>query len=271
MNVYDSIMNSLRHGDIDFHCSSQSNIDQTIQCLSLAPHDDSIEPHLMFAFDRIQYEKEKKAWIHVLKIELYTIASVRGMKEIPALVELEADLTADLLKRDLGEDYRTPNSWSISDMFLYFPKYALSRILGLGQQRVCLLQRILDINIPNRAENVTESDFFNAFCLGNYIPSQLEGVVNYFLTSTVFQGMEIPELDEDESVPTFFNEITASHEFKELDFWHRDLTPTEIMNFIASFYNSFMQYRDLLFVKKKLESIVYDVTNYATLVQFCKE
>lgn len=76
---------------------------------------------------------------------------------------------------------------------------------------------------------------------------------------------------DDDSFTSFFNELVASHEYEELDFWPVTLTPTEIMNSIASFYNSFMQYRDLLFVKKKLESIVYDVTNYAALVQFCKE
>lgn len=186
MNVYDSIMNALRHGGIDSHCSSHLSTEQTIQCLSLASHDDFRKPRLMFAFDQIRYEKDNDTWFHDLKIELYSIANVRAIKEIPVLVELEADLISDLLKRDLGDDCRTPNSWNISDMFLYFPKFALPRILNLGQQRISLLQHILDLNIPNRDENVTESYFFNAYCLGNYIPSQLDGVANNYSTSSVF-------------------------------------------------------------------------------------
>ena len=270
MNVYDLIMKALSQECIDVCSSSHLCTEQAIRSLSLAPHDASSEPRLMFAFDHIQYENDNDTWFHDLKIELYSIASVRGVKEIPALVELETELISDLLERDLGGEHITSNSWNISDMFLYFPKFALPRILNLGYQRISLLQQILDMNIPSRAKNVTEGDFFSAFCLGNYIPSQLDGIANHYLAASVYQGMEISGVDEDESVPTFFNELVISHEYEEFDSWPRSLTATEIMNCIAVFYNSFMQYRDLLFVKKRLESIIYDVENYAELVRFCK-
>lgn len=271
MNVYNSIMKALSDKNNHFCFPAHLDSKKAAYYLSFAPHDSSREPRLMFAFDNIEYDNETKVWNHSLKVELFTIQSVRNMKDIPALRELEIELTADYLKNDLGEDYRTPSSWDIADMFLYFPRNALPRIRDIGQQKRSMLKTILDLNTPNRDPDATRNDFFCAYCLGNYIPSQLEGIIWNYLAESIYQGMEIKPIDNDgENINSFYEELVKSYEYQDYDLWSNDLTPVEVMGSIVSFYNAFMRYRDLSFVKRKLENLLYDLENYRDLVRYCE-
>lgn len=271
MNTYDSIMKALSDEDNHFRLPAHLDNKKAAHYLSFAPHDSSREPRLMFAFDNIEYDNDAKTWNHSLKVELFTIQSVRNMKDIPALRELEVELTADYLKNDLGQDYRTPSSWDIADMFLYFPRNALPRIRDIGQQKRSMLKTILDLNTPNRDPDATRIDFFCAYCLGNYIPSQLEGIIWNYLAESIYQGMEIKPIDDDgEKINSFYEELVKSYEYQDYDSWPNDLTPAEVMGSIVSFYNAFMRYRDLSFVKRRLENLIYDLENYRDLVRYCE-
>ena len=271
MNVYDSILRALGDKNRTVFYHGHLDRESAMQRLSCAPHDTSGEPHLMFAFNEIGYDNETGAWRQRLKIELFSIADVLGMKEIPALLELETLLIADLFTKELGEDYRTPSSWDIADMLLYYPRYALPGIRELGHQRRSFLQRILEISTPARDPEVTENDFFCAYSLGNYIPDQIEGMIRHYLSGSIRQGMEVPDEDESDAVPAFFEELARSREDEDHGRKPEGLTPSETMMSIASFYNAFMRYRDLWFVKKRLERIAYDVEHYSSLARFCKD
>ena len=264
MTAYDDIINALGEEACDFRFPGGIDQEEAKRLLLSAPHDPSGDPYLMFAFDQI--EKTGEAWRHTLKIELHSVSQVRSLREVRALLDLEAELTKSLMVRVFGEDYRTPNSWNLADMLLYFPRLALPEIYRLGQQRRAFLQKILDMNVPDCAPAVSTGDFFCAYSMGNYRQSQLQGLVWHYLSGTVRQGMETEPLDECDTDAWSYDKLNSSCADPAED----EQTASEEMESLAAFFNAWMRYRDLDFVKKKLEGLLSDAADYAGLLRFCE-
>ena len=125
--------------------------------------------------------------------------------------------------------------------------------------------------MPDPDPDVSANDFFCAFSLGNYFPAQLEGIIQNCLDGSIYQGMEISPTDDDsDAVNSFFNELVNTYEYQDYDSWPGNLTPAEVMSNIVSFYNAFMRYRDLSFVRTKLENLIEDVEKYRELLRYCE-
>ena len=267
MVVYDSVLEALSKEDNAFRFPVDISREEAIHRCLYAPHGGGREPRLMFAFDHIYFTDNK--WSHDLALELYSISSVLTLKEVQALRKLESSMTADLIVNDLGVGHLTANTWDVADMFLYYPRFALPKVYNLKPIRRELLQRILKMNTPERVPAASPSDFFCAYSLGNNIPSQLEAIVWHYLNGSLHQGMKAdPGIDDEAFVTSFFDDLVNTYQFEEDDDWPEGKTPSQVMESIALFYNSFMRYRDLLFVKRKLEKIKYDTRFFSELSPF---
>ena len=222
-------------------------------------------PYIAFAFDTIK--KDQDSWYHTNELELYSVSDIESTWAIPAIQDLEARMISELLKDDLANSYLTPNSWSLADTELYLPRVALPKIHTLGEQHKFILQQSIEMHLPTRASQVQAEDFFAAYSLGGNSSSLIEGIPFHYLHGSLFQGAEYLSFEVDEDgVSRFYEELRESFEWQDYEDWPKGKTPADVMESIVRFYNAFMKYREIIFVKNKLGNLKYELMNNRGLI-----
>lgn len=225
-------------------------------------------PNVAVASDAVRCDGD--TWIYSVNLLLYSVEDILNIQQPKGIEEFIDLCLYNLLMKNKDHPYFR-HDLRIVDMELDMVPQAFELFREIPAQRRQFMTNIIKLHLPIPKEPSGDEDFINAFSFG--WNSQTNEAVFWHLINGSLKNYAPYYNDWDnynEFLLSFEEDVKERYEWREMEENGQELFPRAEMETIAELYNCLTLYRQLVFIKNRIQEAVYYVENYQGITVFKK-